>query len=83
MVDLAEVVDDHDVRVHETPGGAGLPQEPLGAVRVVAVRDRLDRDRPAHPRVEGLPHHAEPASSELLDQSVPPVEHIPRTHTAP
>ena len=71
-VDLADVVDRHDVRIVQPCRGAGFAAEPLLEVGVLGVvgQQHLQRHHPVDLGVVGAPHLAHPAAAKQLDQLV-------------
>jgi len=71
-VDLAHVVDLHDVRMAQTGGGAGLLLEPLHVLGAgeVAGEDHLDGHGPLEALLPGLVDHAHAAAPDLAEQLV-------------
>jgi hypothetical protein len=71
-VDLADVVDRHDVRVVESRGDAGFAAEPLVEVGVLGVvgKQHLQRHHAVDCGVVGAPHLAHPATAQQINQLV-------------
>ena len=72
IVDLADVVDRHDVRIVQTCGGAGLAAEPLLELGVLGEvgEQHLQRHDAVDGGVVGAPHLAHAAAAQQLDQPV-------------
>ena len=72
VVDLADVVDRHDVRIVQPCGGPGFAPEPLVEIGVLGVvgEQHLQRHHPVDRGVVGLPHLAHAATTQQLDQRV-------------
>ena len=71
-VDLADVVDRHDVGIVQTCRGAGLAAEPLVELGVLGVvrQQHLQRHHPVDLGVVSAPHLAHAAAAQQLDQLV-------------
>ena len=87
-VDLADVVDRHDVGVVQPRGGAGFAAEPLVEIGVLGVvgEQHLQRDDAVDGGVVGAPHLAHAAAAQQLDQrgsgrtACPPPACLPPAH---
>ncbi len=75
-VDLADLVNDRDVRMLERGGGLRLLDEaptPIGVVRQIVGQD-LERDIAIQPRVGGAVDNAHAAAADLFSDTVVPEE---------